>query len=90
MKAKQRFMKMPEAKAFPDIVLGDACQTALDYALLELQERLQLVPDGHAHLKGALLFREILQEIAIPDEEPKALKTPTLNHDAYNRPTRSR
>jgi hypothetical protein len=95
LNAKKSFLKMGTAKAFADVIHSPAVQTAMDYALLEMQERLHVSDEVkfaliYAELHGARLFREILENLSIPDEDFKVPRTPTLNHDAYDKPTRSR
>ena len=85
MNSKDRFLKMPEAKLFADMVGSEACKKALDYAMLEMQERMQF-----DDLKGALAFRRTLENLIMPEEPPKQDKSPTINYDAYNRPQRPR
>lgn len=89
MNAKKSFLKMPAAKVFADIIHNPAVQTALDYAILEMGERLHFAEgDRFPQFLGAMSLRDILENLAIPDEDLKAPRTPTLNHDAYDKPAR--
>lgn len=97
MNSKDRFLKMPEAKLFADMVGSEACKKALDYAMLEMQEAtnspMSIDGDpafGFAQLKGALRFRRILETLSLPEEAVKPDRSPTLDYDAYNRPIRTR
>ncbi len=82
---------MPAAKVVSDLIHNPSLQTALDYTMLEMQEGLQFAEgEKFAQLHGAMVFRKVLENIAIPDEDFKVPRTPTLNHDAYDKPTRSR
>jgi len=92
MTPKERFLKLPAAKTFADISASEPFQTAMDYALLEMQthHHPELDPSAQFYaMKGAMELRRVLESLSIPHESPKPLRTPTLNHDAYNRPTRS-
>lgn len=102
MNSKDRFLKMPEAKLFADMVGSEACKKALDYAMLEMQEgasiSMALDPTDPEHnaafafqqLRGALRFRRILETLSLPEEAVKPDRSPTLDYDAYNRPIRTR
>lgn len=92
MNSKDRFLKMPEAKLFADMVGSEPCKKAFDYAMLEFHERMSVVGplDQFAQLQGALQLRRIIENIAIPEEAVKPDSSPTLNYDAYNRPIRTR
>jgi hypothetical protein len=92
MTPKERFLKLPAAKTFADISASEPFQTAMDYALLEMQHRgaTPIDPSAqHFMMVGAIELRRLLESLSTPYEEPKPLRPPTLNHDAYNRPTRS-
>lgn len=94
MTPKERFLKLPVAKTFADIAASEPFQTAMDYALLEMQASRALVTEPnpaaeHFMQRGAVEFRHILEWLSVPYEAPKPVRQPTLNHDAYNRPTRS-
>lgn len=93
MTPRERFLKMPPAKAFADIAASEPFKLALDYAMLELQEQIQRVTDdagdrlSFSRLQGASHLRRILETIAFPDDVTGQLRSPTINHDAYNRPS---
>lgn len=95
MNAKERFLKMTQAKAFADICTSEPFLLALDYAMLEMQSELPLVGNEiedrivASRLHGAQQFRRILQTIAIPQELPGPVRTPKLNYDAYDKPART-
>jgi hypothetical protein len=92
MTPKERFLKLPVSKTFADISASEPFQTAMDYALLEMQVSQDAYSDPaakHFMALGALELRRILESLTTPYEAPKQIRTPTLNHDAYNRPTRS-
>lgn len=92
MTPKERFLKLPAAKTFADISASEPFQTAMDYALLEMQRSKDtfIAPEAHHFMMmGALELRRVLESLSTPHEEQKPLRPPTLNHDAYNRPTRS-
>lgn len=95
MNSKDRFLKMPEAKQFADMVNSEPCKKAFDYAMLEMHEAMPLSIEHDpaskfAQLQGALRFRRILESLSTPDDEVKPDRSPTLNYDAYNRTTRTR
>jgi hypothetical protein len=92
MTPKERFLKLPVSKTFADISASEPFQTAMDYALLEMQREKDsfVAPEAqHFMMMGALELRRILESLSTPYEAPKQVRTPTLNHDAYNRPTRA-
>jgi hypothetical protein len=92
MTPKERFLKLPAAKTFADMSASEPFQTAMDYALLEMQSsRAGSIEPAAEHFmqRGAVEFRRILESLATPYVEQKQVRTPTLNHDAYNRPTRA-
>ncbi len=67
---------------------------ALDYATLELTERLRREDDAnlaafaHAKMTGALMFRDILEKLAIPEELPQKREQHTLNYGSKEHPVR--
>lgn len=97
MNSKDRFLKMPEAKLFADMVGSEPCKKAFDYAMLVMQESTSRAMNhdnepafAFQQLRGALHFRRILETLAMPEEAVKPDNSPTLNYDAYNRPSRTR
>lgn len=94
MNPKDRFNKTPQAKVFADIAVSEPFLLALDYALLELQASMNQDDDpgkgwaAHNRMSGASQLVNILKSLPFPSEPSKPVVSPTLNYDAYNRPTR--
>lgn len=95
MNPKERFLKTPAAKVFADVAVSESFQLALEYALLEMQGQMSKDDDptkgwaASCRMNGAMQFAKILSQLPYPTEPEKPFKSPTLNHDAYNRPARA-
>jgi hypothetical protein len=94
LNAKDRFLKSASAKPFGDMSGSQVFRDALDYATLELTERLRREDDAnlaafaHAKMTGALMFRDILEKLAVPEELAKTVKPHTLNYGSKEHPVR--
>lgn len=95
MSPKEQFLLTPHAQKFREMVGTEAFREAMNYALLQIQEDLSLrprIPSGYefAQMNGALRLRDMLMFLPAPLQTEKPIERTGLNHDAYDRPARTK
>lgn len=99
MTPKEQFLETPHAAEHRKTVQTEAFRQALNYAMLEMQRRQHIEDPAEpfaaakqaSRLAGAYQFRTVLESLAtVLEEVPRGTQPPSIDYNAYDRPSRTR